>query len=141
MHEARNGHAHEADVPSVGPARRSGPLAPFGEAQARESRPTTHYTAYTQNESFVVTERGERDAGQQDVRGDVGPLIDVLKELFQQDRATASTGGATRCGICYLHYSLGELTYREAEGFYVCPRCAQAVGAGRIPMVRRQKRL
>ena len=108
---------------------------------AHESRPTTHHTAYTEAESFVVTEREERAAGQPDVRGDVGSLIDALKELFQQDRATASTGGATRCGVCYLHYPLGELVYREAEGFYVCPRCAQAVGAARIPMVRRQKRL
>ena len=76
-----------------------------------------------------------------DVRGDVGPLIDDLKSVFQRDRATASaSGGGTRCGICYLHFVLDELEYRDDEGYYVCGRCAQALGAARVPMVRRQKR-
>lgn len=75
-----------------------------------------------------------------DVRGEVGALIDDLKAVFQRDRSTASTNGDTRCGICYLHFALDELEYRDAEGYYVCAGCAQALGAARLPMVRRQKR-
>lgn len=75
-----------------------------------------------------------------DVRGDVGPLIDELRAVFQRDRAVASGTAASRCGICYLHFPLDELEYREAEGFYICPVCARALGAQWLPMVRRQKR-
>lgn len=75
-----------------------------------------------------------------DVRGEVGALIDDLKALFQRDRATASAAGGTRCGICYLHFALDELEYRDDEGYYVCPGCARSLGAARVPMVRRQKR-
>lgn len=75
-----------------------------------------------------------------EVRGEVGPLIDALRGLFEQDRAVASQGGTTRCGICYLHFSLSELEYREVEGFYVCHACARSLGATRLPMVRRQQR-
>jgi hypothetical protein len=75
-----------------------------------------------------------------EVRGELGPLIDALHELFVQDRTIASQGANARCGICYLHYPLIELEYREAEGFYVCPACKAALGGLRIPMVRRQQR-
>jgi hypothetical protein len=75
-----------------------------------------------------------------DVRGEVGALIDDLKAIFQHDRATASATGGTRCGICYLHFALDALEYRDDEGYYVCASCAQALGAARLPMVRRQKR-
>ena len=73
------------------------------------------------------------------MRGDVGPLIDSLHELFERDRAVASQGGTARCGICYLHFRLSDLHYREEEGFYVCTNCARALGHGRVMMVRRQQ--
>jgi len=76
-----------------------------------------------------------------DVRGDLGPLIDSLHELFERDRAVASQGGSTRCGICYLYYKLADLTYREADGMYVCARCARALGSSSLRMVRRQQKL
>lgn len=80
-------------------------------------------------------------APREDVRGAVGGLIDSLHDLFTHDRSIASQGGISRCGICYLHFPANELTYREAEGFYVCESCGQALGVGRIAMVRRQQRL
>src|SRR5579859_1192057 len=75
-----------------------------------------------------------------EVRGEVGPLIDALHAIFEQDRAVASQGGTTRCGICYLHFSLADLEYREVEGYYVCHACARSLGPARLPMVRRQQR-
>ncbi|HEX8730567.1 MAG TPA: hypothetical protein VF725_00795 [Ktedonobacterales bacterium] len=77
----------------------------------------------------------------EDVRGVVGGLIDSLHDLFVRDRALASQGGVSRCGICYLHYPLGELVYHEGEGFYVCQPCERALGGARVNMVRRQQRL
>ncbi len=75
-----------------------------------------------------------------DVRGSVAELIDSLHEVFERDRNIASQGGVARCGVCYLHFPVGELTYRDVEGFYVCESCAHALGATRVPMVRRQQR-
>jgi hypothetical protein len=75
-----------------------------------------------------------------EVRGELGPLIDELKERFIHDRTIASQGASARCGICYLFHSVTELEYREAEGFYVCPTCKQALGNVVLPMVRRQQR-
>jgi hypothetical protein len=76
-----------------------------------------------------------------DVRGDIGDLIDSLHEAFERDRGIASQSDSARCGICYLHYFLGELQYREEEGYYVCASCARALSHTRILMVRRQQRL
>jgi hypothetical protein len=76
-----------------------------------------------------------------DVRGDIGELIDSLHEAFERDRGIASQGDSARCGICYLHYFLGELQYRDEEGYYVCASCARALSHTRILMVRRQQRL
>jgi hypothetical protein len=75
-----------------------------------------------------------------DVRGEVGPLIDALHEVFVQDRTVSSQGGSTRCGICYLHFPYSELEYRDPEGYYVCPGCKRALGPARLPMVRKQRR-
>jgi hypothetical protein len=72
-------------------------------------------------------------------RGDVGSLIDTLHDLFAQDRAVASQGGSARCGICYLHFPLSALEYREAEGFYVCSGCKRALGHTPLTMIRRQQ--
>jgi hypothetical protein len=76
-----------------------------------------------------------------DVRGDIGELIDSLHEAFERDRSIASQGDSARCGICYLHYFLSELQYRDEEGYYVCASCARALSHTRILMVRRQQRL
>ena len=67
-------------------------------------------------------------------------LIQSLHDLFEQDRQTASQPDATRCGICYLHYAVNELYYRE-EGFYVCQNCEQHLGKQSLPMVRKQQKL
>ena len=75
-----------------------------------------------------------------EVRGELGPLIDALKDLFACDRVVASQGSSVRCGICYLYHKLGEVEYREAEGFYVCLNCRQALGTTALPMLRRQQR-
>lgn len=85
-------------------------------------------------------DHADREPLRPEVRGEVGPLIDALHDLFAQDRTVASQGGTTRCGICYLHFPLAELEYREAEGYYVCSRCARSLGRTQLPMVRRQQR-
>lgn len=75
-----------------------------------------------------------------EVRGEFAPLIDSLKDLFQHDRAVASQANSTRCGICYLHFTVAELEYRESEGFYICPDCKQSLARSSLPMIRRQQR-
>jgi hypothetical protein len=85
------------------------------------------------------TSRQEREPLRPEVRGEVGSLIDDLRTLFERDRTVASQSGSARCGICYLHYAQSELRYREAEGFYVCPTCARALGTVEVFMVRRQQ--
>lgn len=85
-------------------------------------------------------ERTDRPPLRPGVRGDVGPLIEALHDIFERDRATASQGNAARCGICYLHFARSELVYREAEGFYACPTCAELLGATELNMVRRQQK-
>lgn len=82
----------------------------------------------------------DREPLRPEVRGEVGPLIDSLRSVFQQDRAASSHGGVARCGLCYLHFALADLEYREQEGYYVCVGCRSALGHGHIPMVRRQQR-
>ncbi len=67
-------------------------------------------------------------------------LIQSVRELFAQDRQMASQPDATRCGICYLHFSVDELHYRE-EGFYLCQGCERALGKQHLPMLRRQQKL
>lgn len=130
----RNGHVrdrdrnHEQDQ-SYTPAH----LRPAFEHDGTRADPDVGSMAEAGRDASVFTPRG-------DVRGDVGPLIDDLRAIFQHDRATASATGGTRCGICYLHFALDALEYRDDEGYYVCPRCAQALGTARVPMVRRQKR-
>ena len=71
---------------------------------------------------------------------DFEALISSLRDLFAQDRQVASQQDSTRCGICYLHFTVSELHYREEEGFYVCPNCERALGKQKLPMVRRQQK-
>jgi hypothetical protein len=134
----------------IAEARREPPHVPddtFRDAEDGQN-PAAQAVVRPRPERFVVAERQPRERGERyqhipgtpDVRGDVGPLVDELHALFERDRAVASQGSTARCGVCYFHFSLVELEYREAEGHYVCPNCAKALGRGRIVMVRRQQR-
>ncbi len=69
---------------------------------------------------------------------DFDAMIASLKELFEHDRQVASQPDATRCGICYLHFQVNELRYRD-EGFYICPSCERALGKQSLPMLRKQQ--
>jgi hypothetical protein len=71
---------------------------------------------------------------------DFEEMIQSLHELFERDRQIASQPDATRCGICYLHFPVSELHYRD-EGFYVCQGCERALGNQRLPMIRVQQKL
>ena len=67
-------------------------------------------------------------------------MIQSLRELFEHDRQIASQQDATRCGICYLYFSVSELQYRE-EGFYTCIACGQALGRQHVTMLRKQQKM
>lgn len=71
---------------------------------------------------------------------DFDEMIASLRDLFAQDRQVASQQESKRCGICYLHFSPGELYYREEEGFYVCSACERALGKHTLPMIRQQQK-
>ena len=71
---------------------------------------------------------------------DLEKLITSLKELFAQDRQVASQQDSTRCGICYMHFTVSELYYRDEEGFYLCKGCERALGKIGVPMLRRQQK-
>jgi hypothetical protein len=67
-------------------------------------------------------------------------MVQSLHELFEHDRQIASQPNSTRCGICYLHFPLSELQYRDA-GFYVCSGCSQILGHQDVPMLHKQQKL
>lgn len=71
---------------------------------------------------------------------DFDGMIHSLHDLFEQDRQIASQQDATRCGLCYLHFQMNELHYRE-EGFYVCQNCEATLSNQRISMLHRQQKL
>jgi len=71
---------------------------------------------------------------------DFEAMLVSLHELFEHDRQVASQPDATRCGICYLYFSVSELHYREEEGFYLCPGCSKTLAKQTLPMVRRQQK-
>jgi len=71
---------------------------------------------------------------------DFEAMLVSLHELFEHDRQVASQQDSTRCGICYLHFSLSELHYRNEEGFYVCAGCERALGKQTISMLRQQQK-
>lgn len=132
-------------------------------SRAAEARPPVSQTRSSRFQHFSTLEPPRAGAGAQsrseygaapsdedddeidltsrpDVRGEVGPLIDSLKALFEQDRGVSASGGTSRCGLCYLHFPLSELEYREREGYYICGHCARALGSADVMMVRRQQR-
>ena len=71
---------------------------------------------------------------------DFDNLIASLRELFERDRQIASQQDGTRCGICYLHFTVSELHYREEDGLYVCPGCEKTLNKQHLPMIRRQQK-
>lgn len=71
---------------------------------------------------------------------DFEAMLVSLHELFEHDRQIASQPDARRCGICYLHFMVSELHYREEEGLYVCSGCEKAASKLQLPMVRRQQK-
>jgi hypothetical protein len=71
---------------------------------------------------------------------DFEAMLVSLHELFEQDRQVASQSDATRCGICYLHFSVSKLHYRDQEGFYVCDGCERSLGKQTISMLRQQQK-
>ncbi len=119
-----NGQSHQAEVSALAD---SGGDVPDDDQLAS-------------SESGDATDGFELHLVRPEVRGDVGPLIDSLHALFEHDRAVASQTGATRCGICYLHFAAADMSYRQSEGFYVCEECARALGPNQVFMVRRQQR-
>ncbi|HLX40146.1 MAG TPA: hypothetical protein VKR42_06415 [Ktedonobacteraceae bacterium] len=71
---------------------------------------------------------------------DFEAMLVSLHDLFDHDRQIASLQEARRCGICYLHFMVSELHYREEEGLYVCESCDKAAGKQHLPMLRRQQK-
>lgn len=72
---------------------------------------------------------------------DFEQMITSLHDLFEHDRQIASQPDSTRCGLCYLHFIVSELHYREEEGFYICQNCERALGKQKVPMLRHQQKL
>ncbi len=70
---------------------------------------------------------------------DFAALLTSLHDLFEHDRSVASQQDSTRCGICYLYFTVSELHYRD-EGFYVCVSCEQNLGKQAVPMLRKQQK-
>jgi hypothetical protein len=70
---------------------------------------------------------------------DFDQMIQSLHDLFEHDRQVASQSDSTRCGICYMHFPIAELHYRD-EGFYTCAGCARSLGNHRLTMLRKQQR-
>ena len=111
------------------------------DAAAPTSAPDVEsWTPRSERSSRAAHAEREHEPLRPGVRGEVGPLIEALHALFERDRAIASLGTSTRCGICYLHYARTDLVYREAEGFYACASCAQSLGSALLNMVRRQQK-
>ncbi len=71
---------------------------------------------------------------------DFEDLLLSLRDLFARDRQIASQPDSARCGICYLHFMVSELRYRDEEGFYVCHSCERMLGKQVMPMLRRQQK-
>lgn len=148
--------AEASEAPDEGDAREAGADAPKEHTEQRSSPPLPRPSRF---QRFSALEPPRVGAGSEptsapraedddeidyshhpDVRGEVGPLIDTLKSLFEQDRGISAGGGSSRCGLCYLHYPLSQLEYREREGFYICADCERALGSAEVFMVRRQQR-
>lgn len=134
----QNGHHHgNGFAPNE---RRPNPNSALGDYDGGESDGTDAIPANWRTERLNGgADLTPREPFRPESRGEVGSLIDSLHELFAQDRTVASQGDSARCGICYLHFPLAALEYREAEGFYVCAACRRALGHNPLMMIRRQQ--
>ena len=134
----QNGHHHgNGFVPNE---RRTNPTSAMSDYDGGESDGVGTIPATWRIERMNGgTDSTPRELFRPESRGEVGSLIDSLHEIFSQDRAVASQGDSARCGICYLHFPLTALEYREAEGFYVCAACKRALGHNPLMMIRRQQ--
>lgn len=127
-----NGH-----TPMARQTESSGAASEYDDGEGDSAVPTpTNWRIERLNGGTDTT---PREPFRPESRGEVGPLIDALHEMFAQDRTVASRGDSARCGICYLHFPLSALEYREAEGFYVCAGCQRALGRQQVMMIRRQQ--
>jgi hypothetical protein len=107
-----------------------------GKRELRSSHITGMLSPLSSPSPVIGTDRNGYGSGGFDFE----QMVHSLHDLFEQDRQIASQSDATRCGICYLHFSVGELRYRD-EGFYVCPNCTQHLGHQPLPMLRKQQKL
>jgi hypothetical protein len=71
---------------------------------------------------------------------DFEQMVQSLHELFEHDRQLASQPNSTRCGICYLHFLLSEMQYRD-EGFYICSHCSQTLSQQDVSMLHKQQKM
>jgi hypothetical protein len=134
----QNGHHHGNGVTPN--ERRTNPTNAMSDYDVGETDGTGAIPANWRTERLNGgVESPPREPFRPESRGEVGSLIDSLHELFAQDRAVASQGDSARCGICYLHFPLAALEYRQAEGFFVCAACKRALGHNPLMMIRRQQ--
>ncbi|HEY7342443.1 MAG TPA: hypothetical protein VH591_16330 [Ktedonobacterales bacterium] len=134
----QNGHHHGSGfAPQERRTELTGGMSDYdgGESDGTDAIPATWRIERVNG----GTDATPREPFRPESRGEVGSLIDSLHDLFVQDRAVASQGESARCGICYLHFPLAALEYREAEGFYVCAACKRALGHNPLMMIRRQQ--
>lgn len=134
----QNGHHHGNGFASI--ERRVDPTSAMSDYDGGESDGMGTVPATWRTERLNGgADSTPREPFRPESRGEVGSLVDSLHELFAHDRAVASQGDSARCGICYLHFPLAALEYREAEGFYVCAACKRALGHNPLMMIRRQQ--
>jgi hypothetical protein len=129
-HRSANGHM---------PIKRVEPAPPTSDADEFEGDASAVPALWRVERLNGGVDSTPREPFRPESRGEVGPLIDALHEIFAQDRSQASRSDSARCGICYLHFQVAELEYREAEGFYVCVGCRRALGHQQVMMIRRQQ--
>lgn len=100
----------------------------------REMR-TSNGTGVLPSQEMASTERRQPSTA-----FDFEQMVKSLHELFEHDRQIASQPNSMRCGICYLHFLLSELQYRN-EGYYICSGCSQTLGHQNVSMLHKQRKL
>lgn len=140
--EPRDHHALDVDAAALNGSNGSAIYSPAPEDVSGYTFDGEEHAELTVRMDRVPATYGKdgHEPFRPEVRGEIGTLIDSLHTIFEHDRAIASQGQSTRCGLCYLHHPLAEMEYREADGYYLCEECRAALGTARVPMVRRQKR-
>lgn len=96
---------------------------------------TSNGTGVLPSQEMASTERRQPSTA-----FDFEQMVKSLHELFEHDRQIASQPNSMRCGICYLHFLLSELQYRN-EGYYICSGCSQTLGHQNVSMLHKQRKL